>query len=288
VDFSTRSPARIGVVTDSTASLPPELARQHSIAVVPLHVHFGSTTYAEGLGLTNDEFYRRLQTSKELPTTSAPSIGQFVETYTRLRSRCDAVISIHLNSRWSATCSAALQAREQVAELPIEVIDSRSAATCEGMLAIAAARAARQGVPFDEIVCMAESLVPKMHIVLTVETLEYLRRGGRIGGAQALLGSLLKIRPVLEVRDARIEVWDRVRTSAKTLERMIDYVVEHAQGRPLAHASALHAAYSSMADEVERRLRERVTVREFLKTEIGPVIGTHLGPHAFGITFHVE
>jgi DegV family protein with EDD domain len=288
--MSTAGPAqaRIRIVTDSTASLPPELVAQYGITVVPLHVHFGTTAYAEGVTLTTEQFYRLLGSSAELPTTSAPSAGQFIEVYTRLRDECDGIVSIHLNSQWSATYAAAVQAREQVSDIPIAVIDSRTAALGEGMLAVYAARAACEGRSLDEIVRLIHDLIPKMHVVLTVETLEYLRRGGRIGGAQALLGTLLRIRPVLEVRNARIEVWDRVRTMAKTVERLIDYVAEHAQGRPLAHASVLHAAHPAMAEELARRLEERFVIREFYTSAIGPVIGTHLGPGAFGITFHTE
>lgn len=282
------APARIRIVTDSTASLPPELVAQYGITVVPLHVHFGTRAYAEGVTLTTEQFYHLLGSSAELPTTSAPSAGQFIEVYTRLRDECDGIVSIHLNSQWSATYAAAVQAREQVGDIPIAVIDSRTAALGEGMLAVYAARAACEGRSLDEIVRLVHDLIPKMHVVLTVETLEYLRRGGRIGGAQALLGTLLRIRPVLEVRNARIEVWDRVRTMAKTVERLIEYVAEHAQGRPLAHTSVLHAANPSMAEELARRLKERFVIREFYTSAIGPVIGTHLGPGAFGITFHTE
>lgn len=175
--------ARIAVVTDSSSSLPPTLAEKHGIHVMPVYVIFGKQTFQDGVDLTAEQFYRLLRESKELPTTAQPSVMDFVQAYTRLARQVDAIVSIHLSHEMSATLDSALAAAKELPQVPIHVIDSGSVSMGLGFIALAAARAAAEGKSVAEVVRAAEDLIPKMNVVFTVDTLEYLHKGGRIGGA---------------------------------------------------------------------------------------------------------
>jgi DegV family protein with EDD domain len=281
------------VVTDSLAWLPPELAQQHGIRVVPLHVSFGDEHFTETVDLTNHEFYRRLRQAAAPPKTSQPSAGEFLETYREaVQAGARAILSVHASSKLSGTVRSAATAADLLrAEAPgvrVEVLDTLQVAPAQGIVVLRAADAAAAGRPFEEIVANARALMPKPRILVTVETLEYLQKGGRIGRARALLGSLLHIRPVLTVVDGEVAPVDRVRTRSRAMERMVELVGEYAQGRPLGHAGVLHAEAPEAAEELTRRLRERFTIERYVAAEIGPVIGTYVGPGAFGLTFHCD
>jgi DegV family protein with EDD domain len=284
--------APIRVVTDSLAWIPADVAAEHGIRVVPLHVSFGDEHFTETVDLTNREFYRRLREAKTVPKTSQPSPGEFLDAYRDVARGAQAILSIHASSRLSGTFHAAATAAEMLrGEAPgvwVEVLDTLQIATAQGIVAIRAAEAAAAGTPFEQILSDTRELIPKPRILVTVETLEYLQRGGRIGRARAFLGSLLNIKPVLGVEDGEVVPKERVRSRSKVMERIVDLVVEYAQGRPLAHAGILHAEAPESAQELERRLRERVTIERLLTAEIGPVIGTYVGPGAFGVTFHCD
>ena len=188
----------VAVVTDSTSDLPKELALQYGITVVPLHVHFGDDAYRDGVDILGDEFYKRLQSGKAFPTTSAPSAGTFIETYQRLAKDHDAIVSLHLSSKVSATHSAALQAAAEVKDegITVETVDTLQASMALGLIAIGVAKAAAAGSSLEELVAIANSMSARARFTGLVETLEYLQKGGRIGKAQALLGSLLRIKPM--------------------------------------------------------------------------------------------
>ena len=281
------------IVTDSLAWIPDDLVRQHNITVVPLHVHFGEEQFTETVDLTNEEFYRRLRESKELPKTSAPSPGEFLEAYRKVAQEADSIVSIHFTSKLSATYrSAEIAAGELRQELPnvkIETLDTLQAAMAEGIVALRAAEAAAQGVAFEQIVADAKTLIPKPRVYFVVETLEYLQKGGRIGRAQALLGSLLSVKPILTCENGEVTPKGRERTRAKAMEKLCDMIAEYAQGRPLGHLSVLHAVAEDSARELARMIESRFKVeRPTIFTELGPVIGTYVGPGAFGTTFHCE
>ena len=279
-------------MTDSMAWLPPQLAAAHGIEVVPLHVHFGDEQFTEGVDLTNHEFYRRLREAKALPTTSQPSAGEFVEAYRRIGQGARAIVSIHASAKLSGTVNSARQAaaqlREERPDLRIEVLDTHQIATAEGIVAVRAAEAAARGAPVDEVLAGAQALAPKGRILVTVETLEYLQRGGRIGRARALLGSLLRIRPILTVVDGEVVPKERTRTRGQAVERIVALMAEYGQGRPFGHVGVLHAAAPDAGDELASKIRARFQVQQFIFAEMGPVIGTHVGPGAFGATFHCD
>jgi DegV family protein with EDD domain len=281
------------VVTDSLAWIPDALVRQHGLSVVPLHVHFGEEQFTETVDLTNEDFYRRLRESKVLPKTSAPSPGEFAEAYRALAPEADAIISVHFTSKLSATFRAAeIAAGEVQTEFPnlrIEVLDTLQAAMAEGIVAIRAAEDAARGLPFDEVVANAQALIPKPHVYFVVETLEYLHKGGRIGRAQAFLGGLLNVKPILTVDDGEVAPRGRERTRAKAMERLLGHMQEYAQGRPFAHVSVIHAVAEDSARELAALIESRFTIQTpIVHAELGPVIGTYVGPGAFGVTFHCD
>jgi DegV family protein with EDD domain len=282
----------VRIVTDSMAWLPPDLARAHDIRVVPLHVLFGQEQFTEGVDLTNQEFYRRLRETKAMPTTSQPAVGEFLDVYREVAQDAQAIVSIHASGKLSGTVNAAHRAatefRGERPDVPVEVIDTLQIATAQGIVAIEAAEAAARGVGLAEIVAAAQGLAPKCRILVTVETLEFLQRGGRIGRARALLGSLLRIRPILTVENGEVAPKDRARTRAQAIERMVQAMADYAQGRPFGHVGILHAEAPDAARELTEAIRARFSVNRFIATEIGPVIGTHVGPGAFAATFHCD
>jgi DegV family protein with EDD domain len=272
----------VKVVTDSASDLPRELAESLGITVVPLNVHFGTDVFKDGVDITADEFYERLITGAELPRTSQPSIGDFIEVYDRIGADADAIISVHISSKLSGTYNAALQAKEQSnAKFPIEVLDTYQASMGVGMIAMTTARAARQGADPEEVAEVARRAVAQSQIFALFDTLEYLQKGGRIGKAQALIGSILRIKPMIIVRDGEVHELGKTRTFAKGVARM----KEVARGfAPLDSLSVLHSTSPDIARGIADDLRELLPVGQVpFVTRFGPVIGTYVGPGAVGV-----
>ncbi|MBI2935483.1 MAG: DegV family protein [Chloroflexi bacterium] len=271
----------VKVVTDSTSDLPPELASQLGVTVVPLNVHFGAQTFRDGVDLTAEEFFQRLISSPKPPTTSQPSIGAFASTYQRIIGEAEAIVSVHVSSRVSGTYNAALQASAEVKrDAPIEVVDTQQASLALSLIVLAAARAARQGGKLREVLAETQRAMEQVRCLVLVDTLEYLEKGGRIGKAQAFLGSLLQVKPILTVKDGEVHPVERVRTRQKALERL----VELTQGR--APLQALAIGYSTTPGEAQtlsQRLQPLLPQGQPLIGRFGPVIGTYLGPGAIGV-----
>lgn len=279
----------IHIVTDSSAHLPQHLIEQYCIHVVPLKVMFGADTYREGIDITNQQFYEMLETAKDLPTTTQPSAGEFLEVYERLAAEGDEIISIHLPSKLSGTHNSAMTAARMLPETRITVVDTSWISVALGMLVIEAAKAAKSGRGRDEVLHLIEELSSRMNIIFVVDTLEYLQRGGRIGGASALLGTLLRIKPILHLKDGQIEPLDRVRTKRAALRRLLE-VFEERVGGPGAsvHIGVLHANALPEAKTIEAEIRARFDVAESFFSEVGPVIGTHTGPGCVGLAFYAD
>jgi len=268
----------VKVVTDSTADLPPELARRFGIEVVPLYVHFGTETRKDGVDIGADEFYQKLVHSKQLPTTSAPSPGVFQEVYSRLLRDAEGILSIHISSKLSATHNSALLAKEQV-QGKIEVIDSLTCSMALGLLALAAARMAREGMGLQELAREVTALVPRAYVFGLLDTLEYLVKGGRIGKATALLGSLLNIKPLLIVKAGEAHDLAKVRTRGRGIERLCQVVESF---RSIQAMAVLSTTTPKEAEAVARRL-EASYKGEIHQAKFGPVMGTYVGPAALGI-----
>jgi DegV family protein with EDD domain len=282
---------RIAFVTDSTAGMPPDQVEKYRVGVVPLQVIFGTETFRDGIDLTQREFFDRLKSARTLPTTSQPTVADFEEPYQKLVADpdVDSIISVHISSRLpSGTYSSAVQAAERVAaghNKKITVIDSWSAYMGEGLRVIDGARAAEGGATHEEVVKLIEDMRHRVKILLLVDTLEYLQRGGRIGGAQALLGGLLNIKPILHVDEGRIEPLERVRTRRKAMERLAELGAEFAAGKPVQIAVG-HAEAEEDARALTEMARQKLNVVEEFTSDLGPVISTHTGPGVLGFVLH--
>ncbi len=279
---------RVIVVTDSTAGMPADLAAQNGLHVIPLWVHFGETGYRDGVDLTTEQFYPMLSKARSLPTTSQPSAGEFLELYRSLAGQAEAIVSIHISSELSGTVASALAAREMLPGVPVHVVDSRSAAMGLGLIALAAARAAADGRSAEEVAAAAEQLVPRMNVIFVVDTLEYLHKGGRIGGATALLGSLIQIKPILHLDKGRIEALDKVRSRQKAMDRLMEIVAERGGGAGPLHASIIHAQATAEAEAIRDRASGAFRFAELHTAGVSPAIGTHVGPGTVGIAFYAE
>lgn len=277
------STGRIAIVTDSTAYLPKELVEQYQVHVVPLRVHWGAETFRDGVDIQPAEFYGRLKTDRVAPTTAAPSIGDFQEAYKKALETADAVVSVHICTLLSATHSAAEQAKALLPGKPIEVIDSYVTSMALGFVVLAAARAAQQGKTLEQVTEIVRQLAPRTRTIFTVETLEYLRRGGRIGTAQAFLGNLMDVKPILELRDGRVEAVERARTKKKAIDRVSDMIVDYAKAYPAVRLAVVHAVAAEEAAVLLEAVSARLNVVEKLTASFSPVIATHTGPGTVGL-----
>lgn len=268
----------VHIVTDSTSDVPSDLVRDLGITVVPAHVIFGTDSYADGVTITRDEFYRRLATTDVLPTTSTPSAGEFAEAYQQLGGE---IVSIHVASKLSSVFNTAHAGADLAPAAQVTVFDSTSLAMGLGWQVVAAARAARQGQSVSDILALLHSIRSRVRVYAGLDTLEYVRRGGRVSWARAMLGQLLHIKPILEVRDGVVEQIERVRTRRNMIERLKQIAATH---RPIEQIAVQHTRAPedarALADELARTydLREPVIV-----TEATTAIGTHIGPNGLGI-----
>jgi len=266
----------IKIVTDSVADLPPQVVQELGITVVPLHVRFGTEVYRDGIDLTADEFFDRLMHDKTLPVTSVPSPGDYAETYDRLAEETDEILVITVTSKLSGTHEVALQSVGLMKKnCRVEVIDSQWAVMAEGFIAMAAARAAQSGASFDEVLDIARRNISRVDMRAAFDTLEYLKRGGRIGRAQALLGSMLKVNPIITLKDGVVEPAGRTRSRSKA----IDHLYEFATG--YSHIEEMAVEDAACPDEAEalvERLSSKFPKERIYRSRTTPVIGTHTGP----------
>jgi DegV family protein with EDD domain len=261
---------------------------------VPLHVTIGDEHFVEGEDLSNQDFFRRLRESRVLPKTSQPAPGEFLTAYRAVAEQVDAIVSVHATVKLSGTVrsaeTAAAMLLQERPDLRIEVVDTATIASCEGITAVRAAEAVAGGASFADVVALVRELPQRTRLYFVLETMEYLQKGGRIGRARALLGSLLQIRPILTVQDGEVTPKDRVRSRAKAMERLLGLMAEETGGRRLRHVGILHADAPQVAAELKRLVLERFDVPAdvFMDVEIGPVIGTYTGPGAFGLSFYSD
>jgi DegV family protein with EDD domain len=271
----------VKIVTDSTSDLAPEIVDELGITVVPLHVSIGNVTYRDGVDLTTQEFYRRLAENKILPTTSAPSPQSFIDAFDRLSNDTDEILCITISSKLSATYESASEGKRRwTGPARLEIIDSYNAITGLGLIAITAAKAARSGHSLDEIMEITRNNMKRVDFRMVFDTLEYLRRGGRIGAAQVLLGSMLKINPVITLKDGATEAVTKFRSRAKAME----YLVNFATSFPDIQEIAIEDA--TTPDDVESllsQLSEALPGKTIHRMKVSPVIGTHVGPHVLGV-----
>jgi DegV family protein with EDD domain len=274
----------VRIVTDSTADLTQEQQQAAGITVVPLNVHFGDQVFRDHVDLTADEFFRRLKASSQLPRTSQPAVGVFEEAYRALRQNGDEIVSVHLSSKVSGTYNSALMAAKGVDEQGIDVVDSLSTSMALGFMALEGARLARAGKDRASIAERLQALVPKARVICVVDTLTYLERGGRIGKARALLGSLLNVKPILQLKDGEVVPVGRARGRPQALNKLVELLQRDGKVSQLA---IMHGAAQADAEQLRERVATSYPGLDILLTEIGAVLGTHTGPGVIGFTYLV-
>jgi DegV family protein with EDD domain len=280
------SEQRIAVVTDSTAYIPEEALGDLSIPVIPLWLHWGDEHFRDGVDIDPPTFYRRLEASKEFPTTSQPSAGEFADFFREAGAGADAIVGVFLSSGISGTIPNAQASQQLLPGFTIRVVDSLSTTMGLGFCVLAAARAAAAGQSLDEVVAAAEDTRDRIHVIFAVDTLEYLHRGGRIGGAKRLLGTALSIKPLLHLEDGLVEPLAQVRTKRKAVAHMLDVVGERLDGARLAGAAVLDVNAPDEGDALAEQVKDRFGFPTVYRTEVSPVIGTHAGPGTVGIAFY--
>jgi DegV family protein with EDD domain len=267
------------VVTDSTADLPAQWRERYDIEVVPLKVIFGEETFRDGVDMNNEEFFARLATSSKLPTTSAPSPGEFAELYTRLAKDHDGCISIHIGAALSATAESARVGAQSVEGFRVDVIDSQTVTMPMAFLCRVAAEAAT----LVEATAAVEARVPKCRVLALLDTLRYIEMGGRVSRAQAMIGTMLDLKPLLLVKEhAEIKAVDRVRTRSRAIPRMIEFFESD---MPVEYVGVMHAQAADEAERIAAGLRERHPDLDIPISQIGCVLGTHTGPKALGVVY---
>ena len=282
---------KVAIVTDSTADIPPEVAARHGIRVIPCQLLIAGRVYRDGVDMQAAEFYHILREGKVTPTTSQPATGEFISAYQDLSQTAESIVSIHISSLLSGTVEFAHTAIAQMqaqAVRGIHVVDSRLVSMALGLVVLAAADMAERGLDAPEIVARVSALCPKVRALFIVDTLEYLHRGGRIGGAERFFGSVLSIKPLLQIADGRVEALEKTRTKQRALVRLLEVMggwIGSASRLHIAvaHADALEDALHLKA-EIETRFRQPVSY----VCEFTPVVGVHGGPGRFGATFYPE
>ncbi len=276
---------RIAIVTDSTAYIPENLRAQHNIYVAPQQLIWGTETFRDGVDITPTQFYQRLRVDKVNPKTSQASPGTLKEVFNNALESADAVLAILISSGVSQTFNSASVAKADMPDAQIEVVDSRMTAMAMGFICIAAAKAAAEGKTLAEVKKLAEDSIAKVGVIFVVDTLDYLHRGGRIGGAQRLIGNALNVKPVLELRDGRVEPLERVRTKKKAVEYMINNIADRVAGKGGLRLATLHCDAENEARELLSEAAKRLNAAETVFAEVSPVIGTHTGPGTVGLAW---
>jgi DegV family protein with EDD domain len=223
-----------------------------------------------------------------MPSTSQPSAGEFYDLYSKVAEEADSIVSIHISSELSGTVASAHAAAKLMGDFPIEIVDSLSTSMGLGYIALAAARAAENGADLQEVAEAARVLVPKARLVFVVDTLEFLHRGGRIGGASRLFGSMLSIKPLLELKDGKIEPLDKVRTKKKAMKRLLDIAMEECAGKSKVYAAVANASAPQEAQSFADELQKQLNPAELYIVDLSPVIGTHTGPGLVGMAWIAE
>jgi len=266
----------VRIVTDSSADLPDQLAEEMGISVIPLYVRFGDEVHRDRVDITEDEFYQRLEHDPIHPVTIQPGPQDFLELYQRLAPDADGIVSIHISSKLSGTCNSALMAKEMMeGECPIEVVDSLAVSMGLGLEVLVAAQAAKAGESLEKVVEAANQAIPKINLLALFDTLKYLLLGGRIGKAKALLGSILNVKPVLTLKDGEVVPAGQVRTRAKGIDKLVEFVKDAADIQDLA---VVHSTTPDEAQELAERIGSVFDREKIRIARLGPVLGVHMGP----------
>lgn len=281
--------SNIVVVTDSTSNLPPDLVSEQGIPVIPLKVHWGDETYVDGVTLHPEQFYRWLQERNDFPTTSQPSAGEFIEFFKSVADQSTSpvtILGIFISAELSGTLLSATQAEAMLPDLDIHLVDSRSVSLGLGFQVLAAQQAVREGASLDATLARVQRVRESTTLIFTVDTLEYLHRGGRIGGAARLLGSALNLKPLLTIEEGRVEVLEKIRSRRKAIQRMITLAEESLGAEPPVAAGVIDVDAAETAEHVVSEVMTRLRPRRLYRSWVTPVVGGHAGPGTVGLGFH--
>ncbi len=277
--------SKVAVVTDSTAYIPKDLTEKYNITVAPQVLIWGEENFLDGVDIQPVEFYKRLKTAKILPTTSQVSPATLKSIYSDLYKKGYEILTVLVSNKLSGTIVSAHQAKDMVPDAQIEIIDSNTIAMALGFLALETAKLAEDGATLEECKQYVENARDQTGVVFAVDTLEFLHRGGRIGGGSRFIGSALNIKPILEIQDGKVEALERVRTRRKSLRRLIDLVEARADGKKPLRLATLHANAAEEAQDLLEEATKTLGAAESIFSEVSPVVGTHTGPGTIGLAF---
>jgi DegV family protein with EDD domain len=279
--------SKFAVVTDSTAYIPAEYVRKYNITVAPQVLIWGNETFRDGVDISPDDFYGRLKTAKVMPSTSQVSPATMQSIFQPLVDQGLEVLGIFISSKLSGTLQSAIQAKEMMGNAgeKVHLVDSQSTAMALGFQVLGAARALEAGTNLKEVVTLAEKAHSKTGIFFAVDTLEFLHRGGRIGGAQRFIGTALNLKPILALQEGKVEGIERIRTKSKAHNRLIELVAEKVKGKSNIRIASLHANAAEDAKALLERVITELNPVETVFTEVSPVVGTHTGPGTVGLAF---
>jgi DegV family protein with EDD domain len=277
--------AAVTILTDSSAYIPEDITRKYGIEVIPLQLIWEGKSFLDGVDIKADEFYTRLKTAEELPTTSATSVHEYQVRIQRILDEGKSVVVMPISSGISASYLNAVQAKKLFADQPVEVIDTRLVSMALGFMAITAARAAADGASLAEVKELAERSYSHIGVYFTVDDLKYLHKGGRIGSAKRLMGSALKIKPILEIADGKIEAVGSVMTRKKAFDRLVSLVEEGIGGRTPVRISVFHALDKETAEQLQALCVDKFGAVEAIMSEVSPVVGAHVGAGTMSIAY---
>ena len=271
----------VKIVTDSLGDIPSGVAEELGITVIPMNVIFGTRSYRDGIDLTTEQFYHKLAHSKVFPTTIVPPLGVFVDTYNKLAEETSEIAVITNSHKLSAAYEAALQAKERVKrKCRVEVVDSQSAVMAQGLIVMAAARAASARAKIDKVLDVIRKNIPKADVRMAFDTLEYLSRGGRIGKAKTFLGTVLKVNPILGLKDGEVYPFIREHSWARAIDYLYDFAASYSNIEGIAVEDA---TTPDEADELVERLSSKFPKERIYRSKVSPVVGAHVGPHVLGV-----
>ncbi len=279
--------SKFAVVTDSTSYIPSDLAQKHGITITPQVLIWENKTYRDGVDIQPDEFYARLKTAKVMPSTSQVSPATMQEVFQGIIDKGLSVLGIFISSKLSGTLQSAIQAKDMMGSAgdKVTLIDSQSTAMALGFQALAAARAMEAGASLTECAALASNAHERTGVYFAVDTLEFLHRGGRIGGAQRFIGSALNLKPILALKEGKVEGVDRIRTKSKAHDRVLELVAEQVKGKSNIRIATLHANAPADAKALLDHASAELLPIESLFTEVSPVVGTHAGPGTVGLAY---
>jgi DegV family protein with EDD domain len=283
-----RPNSRIAVVTDSTSDIPRHLVEELGIHVVPQILIMGDRTWLDGIDIDPPAFYELLRTSPDFPSSSQPSVVNFQEVFTGLSQDADGIIAVLISDELSGTLNSAYMAAENLPDLPLEIIDTRSVSIQLGFIVLEVARAVAAGADLQTAADLARSLIGRVHVYFVVDTLEYLHRGGRIGAAARLFGTALNLKPILTIQDGIVTPVTKVRSRRKAIETLFQVIEEQVAGADRVHMAVLHVAAPEEAASLAEKVEARFQPVEMIHAECGPVVGAHAGPGTLGIAFYTE